>query len=156
MYTTAPASPPQDLQTTILNSTSILFMWREPRSDDQNGLIRLYLINVTEIETGVNWQLMSNDRNVTVQSLHPFYSYTLVVAAQTLALGPFSSPIQIEMPEDGWYHYYKQYSSFITDPLCSIHIQLLLVHLSMYLLPWSHHLDLFYHGIIPHQSTGMD
>lgn len=79
-------------------------MWREPRSDDQNGLIRLYWINVTEIETGINWQLMSDNRNVTVQSLHPFYSYSLVVAAQTVALGPFSSPVQIEMPEDGWYY----------------------------------------------------
>ena len=101
MYTTAPASPPQDLQTTILSSTSIILMWREPRSGDQNGLIRLYHINVTEIETGVDWQLMSNDTNVTVQPLHPFYSYNLAVAAQTLGLGPFSSPIQIEMPEDG-------------------------------------------------------
>ena len=68
---------------------------------DRNGDIRQYLINITEIDTGNSWQVAVVDSFTTVESLHPFYSYSIIVAAETVALGPFTSPIIVEMPEDG-------------------------------------------------------
>ena len=86
----------------------------------------MYLINITETDTGATWQLSTDDENVTVESLHPFYSYSLSVAAQTIALGPFTSPVVIEIPEDGEYgitlnstHMYPTFYYFITAPSSS-------------------------------------
>ena len=32
--------------------------------------------------------------------LHPYYTYEIVVAAVTVAVGPYSMPVQITTPED--------------------------------------------------------
>ena len=39
--------------------------------------------------------------SVTVAALAPFTSYNLTVAAETIALGPSTSPLQIVTPQDG-------------------------------------------------------
>lgn len=87
--------------------------WYPPRFEDSNGIIREYIINITEINTGNSWQLTvgnetfiagSNNTITTfIDSLHPFYSYSFSIAAQTIALGPFSAFVIVEMPEDGKY-----------------------------------------------------
>ena len=38
---------------------------------------------------------------LTISSLHPFYTYTFSVAANTVGLGPFSEPVNQQMPQDG-------------------------------------------------------
>ena len=81
--------------------------WHPPRGEDRNGIIQAYIVNVTELNTGTTWQQrVENDTDAILESLHPFYSYGISVAAQTVALGPFTSKSVVEMPEDG-----KIYSS---------------------------------------------
>ena len=98
---TAPSGPPQDLRSSPLSSTAIEISWYPPRSENRNGIIRQYFINITTIITGDTWQLTTVDTNATVGSLHPFYSYSITVAAETISLGPFTSPVIVETPEDG-------------------------------------------------------
>ena len=85
----------------MVDPRSITLAWSAPSLKDRNGDIRQYLINITEIDTGNSWQVTAVDSFTTVESLHPFYSYSIIVAAETVALGPFTSPIIVEMPEDG-------------------------------------------------------
>ncbi len=58
-------------------------------------------MNVTEVHTGVQHILIANGTNVTLADLHPFYIYFGSVAAETVALGPWSEGMIVEMPEDG-------------------------------------------------------
>ena len=82
--------------------TAVQMEWHPPRDEDRNGLIRAYIVNITELNTGTMWQkTVENDTDSFIESLHPFYSYSLSIAAQTIALGPFTMPSVIEMPEDG-------------------------------------------------------
>lgn len=78
--------------------------WHPPNDEDKNGIIRAYVINITEIATGNTWQqTVENDTDAFIESLHPFYLYSFSVAARTTALGPFTIPTVVEMPEDGKY-----------------------------------------------------
>ena len=85
-----PTGSPQNLAAAAVSSTSISFTWEAPSFDLQNGIIRSYHINVTELETG---QMMSYvtpgiDTLLILNFLHPFYRYNYSIAANTTALGP--------------------------------------------------------------------
>ena len=100
----APSAAPEELLVSITSPTTIQIEWLPPRNEDTNGVIRAYIISITEIDTGNNWQqTVENDTDEFIGSLHPFYSYSFSVAAETIMLGPFTSPTIIEMPEDGKY-----------------------------------------------------
>ncbi len=59
------------------------------------------MINVTEVETNSQMKLVSLELNNTVQPLHPFYHYKCTLSAVTVAAGPSSNPIIIQLPEAG-------------------------------------------------------
>ena len=42
--------------------------------------------------------------NITLSSLHPFYSYQCYVAAITVATGPFSDPVNVRTLQAGMTH----------------------------------------------------
>ena len=46
---------------------------------------------------------------------HPYYTYTIAVAAETIGPGPYGAEFTIRMPEDGIYVIYNRsiYCSFI-------------------------------------------
>ena len=58
---------------------------------------------VTEVETGATMTLFTEATSLTVTSLHPYYTYSCTVAAETTGLGPFSYPVEIQLPESGMY-----------------------------------------------------
>ena len=68
---------------------------------ERNGIIRRYVINITELNSGNEYQLENASTEITIPDLHPFYRYSYSVAAETVALGPFTPGSIIEMPEDG-------------------------------------------------------
>ena len=68
--------------------------------ENVNGIVRQYIINVTEVITGQDILLQTNGTDVTVDGLHPHYEYSYQVAAETVAVGPWSLPSIIHMPED--------------------------------------------------------
>ena len=84
-----------------LHSRAIFLSWSPPPLLDTNGIIREYRVNVTEVETGTEFTQIAYTTSLTLQSLHPFYTYHCIVSAFTVGIGPFTSVFIITMPEDG-------------------------------------------------------
>ena len=76
-------------------------MWDELPSEDENGIIRYYLVNVTETNTGYHYQTTSTTSDITLSNLHPYYTYSVTVAAYTIEEGPFSTPVTFTTLQDG-------------------------------------------------------
>ena len=98
---TAPSAPPSNPYVTPNNSTSFTFSWGLPPADKINGNIRRYVIEVTELETQSLSQHLATNTQVTLQSLHPHYTYVCCVAAETVDIGPYTRNITVQLPEDG-------------------------------------------------------
>ena len=97
-FPSAPTGPPSGVAIQSTSATSMLISWRPP-IDHPNGIIRKYVINVTEEKTGVQEQFITDQNNITIHSRHPFYYYRCVVSAETIAPGPWSRPVVIRQPE---------------------------------------------------------
>ena len=97
----APGGPPQSVSAMAVDPTSLVINWEPPRLELRNGVIQQYTIRITEVETGAVTTLYSEAMTVNVTSLHPYYTYRCTVAAETNALGPFSYPVEIQLPESG-------------------------------------------------------
>ena len=98
---TAPTGPPQSITAEITDPSTLILRWQPPLFEERNGIVRLYAINVTELESEIVEQRVIIDQTITITSLHPYYVYRYSVAAQTIALGPFSESTLIQMPEAG-------------------------------------------------------
>ena len=83
-----------------IGSDAISLSWDPPPFPHQNGLIRQYIINVTELDTGASFQQTSTTTTFTIYSLHPYYTYEFTLAAVTVGVGPASSPIAVQTDED--------------------------------------------------------
>ena len=98
---TAPSASPQSASGYALDSESIFLQWSPPPFEHQNGLIRMYIINVTEVDTGVQFQYTSVTTQYILRSLHPYYTYEFVIEAVTVAPGPPTSVFSIQTNQDG-------------------------------------------------------
>ena len=96
----APSTSPGDLQVTVVSSTALHLSWTAPH-EDRNGIIREYRVKVHEIETSQLRMYSTVNSFITVQSLHPFYTYRCAVSAFTVATGPFANFSVVMLPEDG-------------------------------------------------------
>ena len=101
LSTAVPSSAPVRFQGSAVNSTTIQLQWEPPPSADQNGVIRSYIINISVAETGSCFQRTSETTALYISNLHPFYTYTLTVAAVTIGPGPYGLMLTVQMPEDG-------------------------------------------------------
>ena len=101
MFLAVPSIPPELVSAIALDSRSIRISWIPPNMENVNGIVRQYIINVTEVTTGQDILLQTNQTDITVDGLHPHYEYSYQVAAETVAVGPWSLPSIIHMPEDG-------------------------------------------------------
>ena len=98
---TVPSGSPREIEGLVLNSTSLSLMWQPPLDNLLNGIFTGYIINMTESETGSQYQITSDVPQYTFHNLHPFYRYTFIAAAVTVGPGPFSEIVFIQMPQDG-------------------------------------------------------
>ena len=98
----APSGPPQNISGSVVSSTSIQLSWSPPLSHHQNGLIQSYTILVFEQQTNTTVEEHQNfqENMIVITSLHPYYDYTLSVAAHTVALGPYDS-VMLKTSQDG-------------------------------------------------------
>lgn len=72
--------------------------------EETNGVITQYTISVTEIDTGTVSRVATNSTSLsaTLESLHPYYSYTFKVRAETvIGPGPYSTETSIQLDEAG-------------------------------------------------------
>jgi len=76
-------------------------MWQPPQFEEINGDIQHYTIYIVEVETGREFEVMTNISQATVSSLHPYYNYMCKVRAETTQPGPFSDVISVLLLEEG-------------------------------------------------------
>ena len=103
IISSAPCSPPLDVAATNIDSSSFFLSWRSPPSEDHNGIIRHYIINITEENTGGMFQIQTFEMHTLLNSLHPFYNYTCIVTAVTVENGPYSMEILTTTLQDSKY-----------------------------------------------------
>lgn len=103
LFHKVPSGAPQNLTVVALNSRSVQASWTEPEADHHNGLIVDYILLLSGLDSDEVYELQSDGNTFvkTLSSLHPFYTYTLSIAAVTIDIGPFSSAVVFQMPEDG-------------------------------------------------------
>ena len=85
----------------VVDSTTVSLSWSPPLLENQNGVIRKYIIAATELDTESEYISESISTNIDIHSLHPFYTYQFIVAAYTIQQGPFSYIVTLQTPEDG-------------------------------------------------------
>ena len=97
----APTAPPQGVSAEPQGPTILVINWQPPPVEHRNGIIVEYTVLVTEILTGTTRELPTGGTaiQITVSSLHPFYSYSCSVAATTVGRGPFSPNFTVVLPE---------------------------------------------------------
>lgn len=100
-FTPVPTAPPTNLTIVAVTAQTFTASWSPPPFEMQNGLIQQYVIVVTGTESGHTFQTTSNTTEVTVMNLRPFTTYTCKVAAETVGIGPYTSPITVQLLEDG-------------------------------------------------------
>lgn len=96
-----PSQPPNNITVNAINASSVVVLWLPPSQEHQNGIIQSYTIRIVGVHTDDDFILGTNSTRISVNSLHPFYSYKFTVAAVTISRGPFSMPITIAMPSLG-------------------------------------------------------
>ena len=85
----------------MITTTSISLQWSPPKEVLWNGIIREYLINITEYDTGTILVYYSATTSLIVSSLHPYYTYLGQVSAFTVGYGPFTDVFQVTTLQDG-------------------------------------------------------
>lgn len=84
----------------MIDSTTVKLNWAPPPYTNQNGIIRKYIIKATEMETGNMFSWESFTTSIEVLTLHPYYTYQFSVAAYTVAVGPYTSPVNFRTHPD--------------------------------------------------------
>ena len=102
-FATAPTSRPTDISVQAIDPTSLYLSWSPP-NEHPNGIIRRYLVNITEQETGIQEHFVTEEMSLTVYSRHPFYHYVCIVSAVTVAPGPWSLSVVTHQPEASKYY----------------------------------------------------
>ena len=103
--TTAPSSPPINLNVRQVTSTSFMLSWSAPPLQEQNGLIRHYSVRCTHQEG--DFEILTDSLTARlITNLRPFYNYTCSVAAVTIAPGSYSSTVLVTTLEDGNLRYF--------------------------------------------------
>ena len=116
-----PSGSPQGFMGTTQSPSSVRFSWTPPRDENQNGRIVAYTINITETGSGAIIQrtVPGAQTTITVSPLMPFTAYDVsIVASTTVGIGPFSTLITINTPEDskGYLTMYPQSCPGLKDP----------------------------------------
>ena len=84
----------------LKTSNSLILSWDPPLNESQNGIIRSYVIQILEDDTSTTTTHYSNNTLLTVNNLHPYYTYKCSVAAFTVGLGPYSAILTVQLDED--------------------------------------------------------
>ena len=66
-----------------------------------NGVLRYYTVVYLEQESSLEFSAMSNGTSVQLVDLHPHFTYTVRVRAETVSPGPFSASQSVQLQEDG-------------------------------------------------------
>ena len=98
-----PSGPPRNLQAVVTDSRSIFISWEPPLPEEQNGILRQYVITLMSAETDDIVTTSAIGTNMTVSGLIPFTTYQCRVAAETIATGPRTEAVLARTSEDSKY-----------------------------------------------------
>jgi len=89
-----------------LTSNSIHLQWRPPPAEHLNGIVRAFVVIVSELETGRSYNLTSRNltlglNELSIRNLLPFYGYNFSVCAVTVSTGPCTESYSLQTLEDG-------------------------------------------------------
>lgn len=85
-----------------INSYSVVAQWEPPFISDRNGIITEYTLRWSLVTTGEHNEYTTTATNITVTSLLPYTTYVwTITASTTVGIGPYSTAINVLMPEDG-------------------------------------------------------
>lgn len=113
LYYIAPASPPAVTTYFVIDSRSVAIQWTPPSVDDHNGIIRKYVVQIQVSGNADTITYNTTGTTAIIGSLIPSYTYKISVAAYTVATGPFTTPINMTLPEDCMPYNYIFYYLFI-------------------------------------------
>jgi hypothetical protein len=95
-----PSSAPGNFSMAVVNSTSILLYWSELPPPERNGVVQGYTIRLTNVRNGRDTDYSAVSEPYIIVNLHPDFTYRAKVAAVTVVgAGPFSSQIEVRLPE---------------------------------------------------------
>ena len=93
---------PVNLVVQTVNSRTLNMSWGPPALDQRNGIIQTYSVNVTTLtDQQAVFNILTNLTSHTLSSLHPYYSYSCSVAAETSAGRGLYVSKSVRLPEDG-------------------------------------------------------
>lgn len=84
-----------------------------PPLNQQNGIISYYIVVITERATNIAYHNTTSLTWFYYFNLHPYYEYSIDIAAVTIDIEPFLTGINVTMPESGIYFYFTNITSFI-------------------------------------------
>jgi len=96
----APTGAPTNPQTFLVTAESARLVWSPPIPGSENGIIRGYHINLTEINTTRQWEFFSVNTELLLDFLHPHYTYQCMIAAVTIKVGPFTPAFNFTTSEE--------------------------------------------------------
>ena len=101
-YSAAPVGSPRNISIDVVGSMAISVTWEPPLAEDQNGFIASYVIQLYNTVTGqtVLYRREGHHSQFVIDTLHPYYEYDVSIAAETVAIGPFSTPQRVLTLED--------------------------------------------------------
>lgn len=80
---------------------AITLSWDPPSPDQQNGILRSYLISLESEEDAHTQNVSAFLRSVRINGLRPYTEYNCTIRAVTIGIGPSSGPILRTTFEDG-------------------------------------------------------
>ena len=97
-----PSGYPQNFLGVASTSHSATFTWDTPPSNEQNGIIIEYFINITIADSGEIFQESTSENSLSIHTLAPFTTYLCIISASTSAgIGPYSTVFTLQTPQDG-------------------------------------------------------
>ena len=86
----------------VTSPNSIMLRWDLPEADHQNGEITGYVVDINVMESGEQFELITNLTSLNVDFLQPFTTYLCRIAARTsVGTGPYSITITATTLQDG-------------------------------------------------------
>ena len=83
-----------------MSYNSVIVTWFPPILSLQNGIIREYTVIINDVDTKSSQTVsVINKTNFKISELKSFHTYSILVSAFTVGLGPFAEPVTIQMPE---------------------------------------------------------
>ena len=104
-----PSTSPQNVSVLALDHSTLSISWNPLKKEDRNGKITFYKVIVTNENINFLLELFTNDTSLLVSDLKPFTYYQVQIAAHTIGLGPYSSWMNVTMPQSGMLFSYLGY-----------------------------------------------